>query len=191
MWHFHTHTHLWLKHVFSLFWLECELWLYSFMHMPKLMYGGHHTFSYLLPMSLSENQMNMCLCPMGKSLLKKIQVSYFLCWAHAKFQVPCFFLCLLAGGCFLVWWCLPTVCWASFVCVFLKPQTTYNSPNYPQFVPPAIRPGQEWWQTLLEIIVSCSQWKGSACIDNGSKFFFFFSLHFPPSCGFKWCYQKN
>lgn len=100
MWNFHTHTHLWLKHVFFLFWLECELWLYSFMHMPKFMYGGHHPFSYLLPMSLSENQMNMCLCPKGKSLLKKIQVSYFLCWAHAKFWVSCFFLSLLARGCF-------------------------------------------------------------------------------------------
>jgi hypothetical protein len=43
------------------------------MHMPKFMYGGHHLFSYLLPMSLSENQMNICLCPKGESFSKKFK----------------------------------------------------------------------------------------------------------------------
>ncbi len=36
---------------------------------------------------------------------------------------------------------------------------------------PPIRAGQKWWQTLLDIEVSCSQWEGSACNHEGSSFF--------------------
>jgi hypothetical protein len=34
-------------------------------------------------------------------------------------------------------------------------------------------PNQKWWQTILEIKVSCIQWKwkGSTCIHEGSKSF--------------------
>ncbi len=39
--------------------------------------------------------------------------------------------------------------------------------------PFAISPGQNWWQTTLEIKVSCNQWKGSTCTLQGSSFFLF------------------
>jgi hypothetical protein len=40
-----------------------------------------------------------------------------------------------------------------------------------QFCAPAISPGQKWWLIVLEIKISCSQWKGSACTHEGSSFF--------------------
>jgi len=36
---------------------------------------------------------------------------------------------------------------------------------------PAISPGQKWWQTILKIKVSCSQWEGSACTHEAPSFF--------------------
>jgi hypothetical protein len=35
----------------------------------------------------------------------------------------------------------------------------------------AISPGQKWWQTILKIKVSCSQWEGSACTHEAPSFF--------------------
>ncbi len=32
--------------------------------------------------------------------------------------------------------------------------------------------GQKWWQIVLGIKVSCSQWEGSSCIHDGPWFFF-------------------
>ncbi len=56
-----------------------------------------------------------------------------------------------------------------------------------------ISPGQKWWQTVLRIGFSCSQWDGSTCTLEGSYFFplgerrgrrgrgpFFGILVFPP-----------
>jgi len=39
-----------------------------------------------------------------------------------------------------------------------------------------ISPSQKWWQTVLEIEISCSQWEGAACTQ--SALFFFFSFKF-------------
>ncbi len=35
---------------------------------------------------------------------------------------------------------------------------------------PYISTGQKWWWIVLEIEISCSQWKGSACIHDGPYF---------------------
>jgi len=42
-------------------------------------------------------------------------------------------------------------------------------------------PGQKWWQTVLEIEISCSQWEASACTQSASILFYFFlcSEHVP------------
>ncbi len=57
------------------------------MHMPRFMYGGNHPFSYMLLMSLSENQMNMCLCPKVKILLKN---SSFIFLVLGPCKIPSF-----------------------------------------------------------------------------------------------------
>ncbi len=38
--------------------------------MPKFMSNKHHTFSYMLPMLLCENKINLCLCLKGIRLPK-------------------------------------------------------------------------------------------------------------------------
>jgi hypothetical protein len=38
----------------------------------------------------------------------------------------------------------------------------WNS-ELPNIDPQSLCPGQKWWQTVLEIKASCSQWEGSAC----------------------------
>jgi hypothetical protein len=43
----------------------------------------------------------------------------------------------------------------------------------PQITDPAIRPGQKWWWTVLEIKISCNQWEGSSCTHECSSFFLF------------------
>lgn len=39
--------------------------------MPKFMSNKHHTFSYMLPMLLCENKIDLCRCSKGISLPKK------------------------------------------------------------------------------------------------------------------------
>jgi hypothetical protein len=38
---------------------------------------------------------------------------------------------------------------------------------------PSHKPRPKWWQTVLEIEVSCSQWEGSACTPDGPWFFLY------------------
>jgi len=38
----------------------------------------------------------------------------------------------------------------------------------------SISPGDKWWQTVLEIRISCNQWEGSACTHGVPKVFFLF-----------------
>ncbi len=40
----------------------------------------------------------------------------------------------------------------------------------PQNSAPAINPRHKWWQTVLEIEISCNQWEGSACTHDGPCF---------------------
>jgi len=64
--------------------------------------------------------------------------------------------------------------------------------KYPLVYNGAISPGQKWWQTVLEIEISCSQWEALACAQSaliffllsfgrgGLRIFFIFSLF--PTC---------
>jgi hypothetical protein len=67
-------------------------------------------------------------------------------------------------------------------------ETEISIPGFSQISAPVISPCQKWWQTVLEIEISCSQWEASACTHDepcfcllgvgggggGGVFFFFF-----------------
>jgi hypothetical protein len=50
--------------------------------------------------------------------------------------------------------------------------------TYPSIYDGGISPGQKWWQTVLKIEISCSQWEGSECNSKCLFFFFFLSFKF-------------
>jgi hypothetical protein len=64
--------------------------------------------------------------------------------------------------------------------------------KYPLVYNGGISPGQKWWQTVLEIEISCSQWEASACTQRALIFYllsfgrgdwgFFFIFPLFPTC---------
>lgn len=56
--------------------------------MPKFMSNKHHTFSYMLPMLLCENKIDLCRCSKGIRLPKTILYMGPIGFTNEFFSMP-------------------------------------------------------------------------------------------------------